>query len=66
MKKLIGIILLTIILEQANAQYFPSEYWHDGYIVTNNQDSLKGKLKYDLENDLVQLDLNGRIKTQTG
>lgn len=51
---------------QSYAQYFPSEHWHEGYLVSNDGDSLRGKLKYDMESDLVQLDKNGRIQTFSG
>ena len=44
-------------------QYFPSEHWHEGHLVTVEGDTLFGVLKYDLENDLVQLERNQRIET---
>ena len=36
-------------------QRFSSEVFHQGYLVTNQKDSLKGKLKYDLEANIVTL-----------
>ncbi len=46
-----------------NAQYFPSEYWHDGWIVTDDVDTLRGEIKYDLTNDLVQVKSRDRLNT---
>ena len=59
------LIVLELILVStwANGQYFPSEHWHEGYLVTVDSDTLSGLLKYDLENDLVQIERNGRIQT---
>jgi hypothetical protein len=45
------------------AQYFPSEYWHDGWIVNDDADTLRGEIKYDLPNDLVQVRNRDRINT---
>ncbi len=36
------------------AQIWPFEFWHDGKIVLESGDTLKGKVKYDLQQDLVQ------------
>lgn len=43
-----------------NAQQFSSQVFHDGYLVTNAKDSLKGKLKYDLETNNVTLVHSGK------
>jgi hypothetical protein len=39
---------------QAGAQTFPSDLWHDGKIVLLEGDTLRGSIKYDLQQDLVQ------------
>lgn len=59
------ILAFTIIITSnwAEAQYFPSEHWHDGYLVTVEGDTIEGLLKYDLENDLVQLEKDRRMST---
>jgi hypothetical protein len=36
------------------AQKFPSDLWHDGRIVLLEGDTLRGSIKYDLQQDLVQ------------
>ncbi len=58
------LILTTICISNwTNGQYFPSEHWHDGYLVTNEGDTIEGLLKYDLENDLVQIEIDHKIQT---
>jgi hypothetical protein len=51
-------ITLAIIMSslgQAMAQKWPSELWHDGKIVLlEGADTLVGKVKYDLQQDLIQ------------
>src|ERR1700741_2968909 len=53
---LIVSFLLTVIA--ARAQQWPFELWHDGKIVLLEGDTLKGKIKYDLQQDLVQFTYN--------
>jgi len=50
---------------QATAQYyFAEEHWHQGFLIHNDGDTLRGKLRYNLENDVVQLSTNeGIIQT---
>ncbi len=55
-----GLIALSGFVQ---AQYFPSEYWHDGWVVTDEDDTLRGEIKYDLPNDLVQVKNVERINT---
>lgn len=51
-------ILITVA-----AQDFPSELWHDGKLVLLSGDTIAGKLKYDFENDIVQVNQVNRLKT---
>jgi len=48
---------------QTQAQDFPSEMWHEGKIVLLSEDTIKGKIKYDLQNDIIQLEINNILKT---
>ena len=41
-------------------QQFSSEVFHEGYLVTNEKDSAKGKLRYDLETNSVTLINSGK------
>lgn len=49
-------ILLLCMAEAASAQKWPFELWHEGRIILVEGDTLRGKLKYDLMQDLVQFD----------
>ena len=53
------VIFFLFISLNINAQQFPSDLWHPGLLVTNEGDSIKGDLKYDFENQSIQLD-NGK------
>jgi hypothetical protein len=41
---------------QAFSQQWPFEYWHEGKLVLEEGDTLKGKIKYDINTDIIQLD----------
>ena len=47
------VILLFSCLDTL-AQKFPSDLWHEGKIVLLEGDTLRGSVKYDLQQDLVQ------------
>ncbi len=47
----------------ASAQEFPSEMWHTGVLVTVDGDTVKGQIKYDLQNDVVQIKLRDVMQT---
>jgi hypothetical protein len=50
------VFTLTLIFSlQVQAQVFPSEVWHQGTAVLISDDTLKGLIKYDFENDAIQL-----------
>lgn len=51
---LILLILITAAKDFCFAQRWPFELWHDGKIVLENGDTLKGNVKYDMAQDLVQ------------
>lgn len=58
------IFICCAIHVQVWAQDFPSRMWHEGWLVTSENDTLKGRVKYNLENDIVQLLVNnGVVKT---
>ena len=54
--KATGILLFFFIgsVWPATAQQFAFEYWHEGRIVLDSGDTLKGTLKYDMQADLLQ------------
>ncbi|MEL7005166.1 MAG: hypothetical protein AAFN93_20885 [Bacteroidota bacterium] len=49
-------LLLAILLVVFISSYsqFSSDVWHDGYLITNERDTLEGKVKYDMENNSIQ------------
>ncbi|MBD8489226.1 hypothetical protein IFO69_10765 [Echinicola sp. CAU 1574] len=56
MKKLLYIFLFVFIaVQNVDAQNFPSQVWHDGTLYLSDGEVYKGKLKYDLDNNIVQL-----------
>ncbi|MCB0496462.1 MAG: hypothetical protein KDC79_10040 [Cyclobacteriaceae bacterium] len=58
---LVWLLLITSFF--AKAQEFPSDLWHEGYLVLVNEDTLTGKLKYNLERDLVQVETSDKTYT---
>jgi hypothetical protein len=44
----------------SRAQVWPFELWHEGKMVLASGDTLKGLLKYDLQQDLVQYTVNNK------
>ncbi len=70
LNSLMRIILLLFVIDflgssAARAQEFAYEYWHDGKMVLESGDTLKGKLKYNMQTDLLQLEADKRIETFT-
>lgn len=49
-----GIFLFVFSAHFAQAQNWPFELWHEGKIALVSGDTLKGLVKYDLQQDLVQ------------
>ncbi len=52
--------VLFFLLSALNgsAQQWPSDFWHEGKIVLLEGDTLRGLVKYDLKQDLIQYNLN--------
>jgi len=49
-----ALILFFFLSLSVVAQQFPSDLWHEGKIILLEGDTLKGNIKYDLQQDLVQ------------
>jgi hypothetical protein len=56
-------IFLFSIVGISSAQQFPFEFWHEGKIVLESNDTLKGLVKYDLQNDLLQLKAKNQLES---
>lgn len=63
LKGLIIFLTLFFAVSDGSAQNFPSELLHDGELVLLNGDTLKGQIKYNLENDLIQMVINKTVQT---
>lgn len=46
-------------------QQWPFEYWHEGKLVLESSDTLLGKIKYDINSDIIQLDQNTVLQSFT-
>jgi hypothetical protein len=56
MKKAIYILIISLFFTPIiQAQDFPSQIWHQGKISLATGEAYKGKVKYDLETNIVQL-----------
>ena len=55
--------LLLATLTIVQAQYYPAEVWHEGKLTTIDGDTYRGKIKYNLEADVLQLSTNNTIQT---
>ena len=62
MRSLLTTIILFLTFPLL-AQEFPSELWHDGKMVLVEEDTLVGKLKYDMTQDIVQVQVNDKMYT---
>jgi len=65
MKHWVVLVVLMLIFGRLSAQQFPFELWHDGKMVLESGDTLKGNLKYDLQTDILQLQVNNRNESFT-
>ena len=63
--KIVGIFFLILLTSVVYSQRFPSDFWHEGKMVLEDGDTLRGNIKYDLQNDLLQLEANNRLESFT-
>ncbi len=63
MRFLFFISLLISLEVQVQAQEYAFEFWHDGKVVLENGDTLKGNIKYNMQTDLVQVQLGEKLET---
>lgn len=55
-------LLLIFVSPIVRAQVFPFEIWHDGKIILDTGDTLRGQVKYDLQ-DLLQIKHDQRLES---
>lgn len=51
---ILSFVVWLLLSTAVHGQPWPSEVWHDGKVVLDSGDTLKGKIKYDLKQDLIQ------------
>ena len=54
-----------VLTGSVSAQEYAFELWHEGKVVLENGDTLKGKVKYDMQTDLVQVNMANRYESYT-
>lgn len=59
------VLFLVCFSAAASAQQFPFDFWHEGKIVLETSDTLRGLVKYDLQNDLLQLKIKNQLESYT-
>ncbi|MEP4533918.1 MAG: hypothetical protein ABJ004_12595 [Cyclobacteriaceae bacterium] len=64
MKRTLAIIIILMSIS-ASGQKFSSEVWHKGFIVTVDQDTVRGNVRYDMETNIVLVSRNGVVQTFT-
>lgn len=57
--------LWILITSTASGQQFAFEMWHTGKVVLDTGDTLRGLIKYDLDNDILQVQANNKLESYT-
>jgi hypothetical protein len=57
------LLLLLTVTSWAQAQKFPSDLWHDGKMVLVTDDTIVGKLKYSMDQEIVQVRSGDKLFT---
>jgi len=65
LKRLTFIALIAFVWAEAAAQKWPFDYWHDGKAILESGDTIKGKIKYDINSDIIQVDQNNHLASFT-
>jgi hypothetical protein len=66
MKQLFFCLLFLTTTFSASAQQWAFELWHDGKVVLESGDTLRGQVKYDLRQDVIQFtDKKGTVEAFT-
>ena len=57
------VIVFLLIFTRSYTQKFPSDFWHEGKIILESGDTLKGNVKYNMQNDLLQFEQEGKLES---
>lgn len=63
--RIVGFILFCLIGLPVSAQQFAYELWHEGKLILDSGDTLRGSIKYDLQNDLIQYQSKSDTKLES-
>lgn len=63
MRKGILLFFLVQLSYLGFSQDFPSELWHKGKVVLLSEDTVFGKIKYDMQNDVIQVNVRNALQT---
>lgn len=58
-------LVLVLATLQVTAQKFAFEFWHTGKMVLDTGDTLRGSLKYDLQSDILQIQIDKKLESYT-
>ena len=58
--RIILIFYLSFSFSSGFTQQFAFEYWHEGKIILDSGDTLKGAVKYDMQTDLLQFQADNK------
>ena len=61
--RILFFLLLGFVALPSNAQQFAFEFWHTGKVVIDSGDTLRGNLKYDMSNDILQVQIDKRLES---
>ncbi len=59
------VLLLLFATFFTHAQQFAYELWHEGKVVLESNDTIKGVVKYDLQSDLLQIKAKNQLESFT-
>jgi hypothetical protein len=63
--RIVGFILVCLIVLPASGQQFAYELWHEGKLILDSGDTLRGSIKYDLQSDLIQYQSKSDTKLES-
>ncbi len=65
MQRVILLSVFVLFAQTIWAQQFAFELWHEGKVVLESTDTLRGLVKYDQQSDIIQVKSNGHLQSFT-
>lgn len=63
--RIVAFLFFSVLSVTVAAQEFAFELWHSGKLILDSGDTLRGNIKYDLQNDLIQYQSKAENKLET-